>query len=171
MTVTSGMRSSRASAGWSELRTRTAAGAAEAMKSATVVSAIRRPLPMTIRRLAVWAISLIRGAGRAAVDQDRAAGGLVQAEDHPHGGGLPGAVRPEEPGDRARLDGERQVGDGGGGSVALGQCVYLDHVHHTAARGAARNWGAQPLPGGENPTRSAGTPHSGRDLSLCTVAP
>ena len=60
VTVTSGDRSSMASAGWSELRTRTEAGAAEAMKSATLVSAISRPLPITISRVAVCAISLIR---------------------------------------------------------------------------------------------------------------
>ena len=47
--------------------------------------------------------------------------------------------------------------DGGGGSVAFGQCVNLDHVHHTAGRGASRNWGAQPVLTGENPTRSAGS--------------
>ena len=60
LTVTSGDRSSVASPRRSELRTRTDAGAAEAMNSATLVSAISRPLPITIRRVAVCAISLIR---------------------------------------------------------------------------------------------------------------
>jgi len=68
--------------------------------------------------------------GRAAVDRDRAAGRLVQAEDHPHRGGLPGAVRAEEPGHHARPDGERQVGDGGGAAVEFRQCVDLNRGTH-----------------------------------------
>ena len=43
----------------------------------------------------------------------------VEAQDHPHGGGLPGAVRAEETGDQAGPDGERQVVDGHGRAVAL----------------------------------------------------
>ena len=51
----------------------------------------------------------------------------VEAQDHPHGGGLPGTVRAEETGDHARPDGERQVVDGHGGAVALDQAVGFDH--------------------------------------------
>ena len=56
-----------------------------------------------------------------AVDGDRAGGRPVQAEDHPHRGGLAGAVRPEEAGDDAGPDGERQVVDGDLVAVPLGQ--------------------------------------------------
>jgi hypothetical protein len=76
--------------------------------------------------------------GRPPVDRDRAAGRLVQAEDHPHGGGLPGAVRAEEAGDHARPDRERQVRDRGGASVAFGQCADLNHGHDAAGRAAPR---------------------------------
>src|SRR6478752_1822103 len=119
------------------------------MNSSTVVSAISLPRPTTTRRVAVWAISLIRWedtntvwppadavglgqreevvAGRSAgvhglgfeqhpefghrggggpvvttVDGDPSGGRLVQAGDHPHRGGFPGAVRAEETGDNSR---------------------------------------------------------------------
>jgi hypothetical protein len=64
----------------------------------------------------------------AAVDQGVAGGGPVKAEDHPHRGGLAGAVGTEEAGHLARLHLERQVVDGQGGAVPLGQPVQLDHV-------------------------------------------
>ena len=51
----------------------------------------------------------------------------VEAQDHPHGGGLPGAVWAEEAGDHARPDGEREVVDGHGGAVALDQVLGFDH--------------------------------------------
>ena len=73
----------------------------------------------------------------AAVDGDRALRRRVEAQDHPHGGGLPGAVRAEEAGDQAVPDGERQVVDGGGGAVALDQAVGFDH--RSKANGTARS--------------------------------
>jgi hypothetical protein len=73
----------------------------------------------------------------AAVDGDRAPRRRVEAQDHPHGGGLPGAVRAEEAGDQAGPDGERQVVDGGGGAVALDQAVGFDH--RSNANGTARS--------------------------------
>src|SRR6185437_12412781 len=48
----------------------------------------------------------------AAADGYRALRRRVKAQDHPHGGGLPGAVRAEEAGDHAGPDGEREVVDG-----------------------------------------------------------
>src|SRR5918994_428830 len=51
----------------------------------------------------------------AAVDQRLPGGGPVKAEDHPHRGGLAGAVRAQEPGHLAGLHLERQVVDGEGG--------------------------------------------------------
>jgi hypothetical protein len=41
--------------------------------------------------------------------------------------GLPGAVRPEEAGDPARLDGEREIVDGQPGAVPLAEMACLDH--------------------------------------------
>jgi len=57
----------------------------------------------------------------AAVDGGAAFGGDVQADQHAHGGGLPGAVRAEEAGHGSGADGEGQVVDGFGGAVALRQ--------------------------------------------------
>src|SRR6185312_1983045 len=68
---------------------------------------------------------------------DRALRRRVEAQDHPHGGGLPGAVRAEETGDHAGPDGERQVVDGYGGAVALDQVVSFDH--RSTANGRARS--------------------------------
>jgi hypothetical protein len=68
----------------------------------------------------------VLGVG-AAVDGDAAGGRRVQAEDEPHGRALAGAVRPQEAGDDAGLDGEAEVVDGGLGAVGLGQVPCLDH--------------------------------------------
>ena len=64
---------------------------------------------------------------RPAVDERRPRGGGIEPENHPHRGRLAGAVRAEEAGDDAGLDGECQVVDGGGLAVALGELVDLDH--------------------------------------------
>ena len=81
---------------------------------------------------------LAQGGGQvlvgAAVDLDAALGGLVQAHDQAHGGGLAGAVGAEEAGDGARLDGEGDAVDGGLGAVALGETGCFDH------RGSAHSW-------------------------------
>jgi hypothetical protein len=73
----------------------------------------------------------------AAADGYRALRRRVQAQDHPHGGGLPGAVRAEEPGDQAGPDGERQVVDGHGRAVALDEVAGFDH--RSTANGTARS--------------------------------
>ena len=55
-----------------------------------------------------------RGGGGpvvTAVDGDPAGGGLVEPGDHPHGGGFPGTVRAEEPGDDSGLHHETQSVD------------------------------------------------------------
>ena len=46
-----------------------------------------------------------------------------QAQQYPQGGGLAGAVGPEEAGDPARPDLEAEVADGGDGTVPLGEVV------------------------------------------------
>jgi hypothetical protein len=61
-----------------------------------------------------------------AADRGCARGGHDQVEQHPQGGGLAGAVRAEEPGDPARLDGERRVAHRGEVLVLLGQPRYDD---------------------------------------------
>src|SRR4051794_13717676 len=62
-----------------------------------------------------------------AVDGHGARRWPVQPHDHPHGGGLARAIRPEETRDRARSDGEADAVHGGLVAVALGQLVRLDH--------------------------------------------
>src|SRR5580698_4981837 len=76
----------------------------------------------------------------AAVYGYRALRRRVQAQDHPHGSGLPGAVRAEETGDHAWPDGERQVIDGRRGAVALDQAVGFDH--DSTANGTATSQSA-----------------------------
>jgi hypothetical protein len=51
----------------------------------------------------------------------------VEAEDQAHGGGLAGAVGPQEAGDLVRGHGEGEVVDGQRVAVALGQAGGLDH--------------------------------------------
>lgn len=62
-----------------------------------------------------------------AVDPDVSARGVVQAEDHPHRGGLPGAVGPQEAGDDARPHTEGQLVDRRLLAVAFGQPREFDH--------------------------------------------
>ena len=62
-----------------------------------------------------------------AVDPGRPGVRPVQAEDHPHRGGLAGAVRAEEARHRAGPDVEAEVIHGGRGAVALDQAACLDH--------------------------------------------
>src|SRR5690606_1951825 len=63
----------------------------------------------------------------AAVDPDATRGGPVEADDHPHRRGLARAVGPEEPGDDAGLDRERDVVDGGLLPVPLREVRRFDH--------------------------------------------
>ena len=63
-----------------------------------------------------------------AVDGDVAARRSVEPEDEPHRGRLARAVRPEEAGDDAGLDRERQIVHCGGLAVALREVAYLDHL-------------------------------------------
>jgi hypothetical protein len=52
---------------------------------------------------------------------------LVESGDHPHGGGFPGAVRAEEPGDNSGLHHEIQSVNGELGAVSLAEILYFDH--------------------------------------------
>src|SRR5580693_4312598 len=61
------------------------------------------------------------------VDPGRPGVRPVQAEQHPHRGGLAGAVRAEETGHRPGPHVEAEVVHGGGGAVALDQAACLDH--------------------------------------------
>jgi len=70
------------------------------------------------------------------VDPDVAGGGGVQAEDHPHGGGLAGPVRAQEAGHLAGFDLERQVVNGNGCAVSLGEALCLDHRRTPRSGGA-----------------------------------
>ena len=72
---------------------------------------------------------------RATVDQAPARGRAVQAEDHPHRGGLARAVRAEEPGHLPGPDREAEVVDRGDGAVALSQSLHLDHDRADPAPG------------------------------------
>ena len=71
-------------------------------------------------RVAVFGIPL-------AVDQGSSGGRPVEPEDETHGGGLAGAVRPEEAGDPARRDLDGEAVDSGLVAVPLGQAGERDH--------------------------------------------
>ena len=75
---------------------------------------------------------------RLAVDGDDPRTGPVQAEDQPHGRGLPGAVPAEEPGHGAAPDPEAQVSDRRGRSVPLGESARHDHHAPPPGRPGAR---------------------------------
>ncbi len=62
------------------------------------------------------------------VDQGLAGCRPVEPQDQPHRRRLAGPVRPEETGDDARLNGERQVVDGELVPVALAQTAHLNHA-------------------------------------------
>src|SRR5919197_2696208 len=53
---------------------------------------------------------------------------IVESEDHAHGGRLPGAVRPEEPSDDPRANGEAEVVDRDRLAVALRDGGDFDHA-------------------------------------------
>ncbi len=81
------------------------------------------------------------GVGVAApVDRHAAGAGPVEAEDHPHGRGLAGAVRAEEAGDPAGLDGEREAVDGGLLAVGLGEALGGDHAIDPPPGGRGKSW-------------------------------
>src|SRR6185437_14039012 len=82
-------------------------------------------------------------AERLAVDDDRALVRVVKPEDAAHRGGLACPVRPQEAGDLARLDAERQVIDGDLVAVPLREPPYLNH-------------GNRPSPGTFSRSRTAG---------------
>ncbi len=69
-----------------------------------------------------------------AVDQRGALVDRVQAEDHPHRGGLSGAVRPDEAGHQPGADGEGHSVEGQGRAEPLAQSGDDD------SRGAHRSW-------------------------------
>ena len=62
-----------------------------------------------------------------AVDQHAAAGGVVQTEDHPHGGRLAGPVGAQEAGDDTRVHLERQLVHRDGVAEFLGEFDGFDH--------------------------------------------
>jgi hypothetical protein len=96
-----------------------------------------------VQRLSVEKGAHLAHGGRqvavaAAAYSYRALRRRIEAQDHPHGGGLPGAVRAEEAGDHAGPDGERQVVDGHGGAVALDQVAGFDHRSTANGRAMSR---------------------------------
>ena len=68
-----------------------------------------------------------RGSVVAAIDSDPSGGRLVQAGDHPHRGGFPGAVRAEKTGDHARLHDEVQSVHRELGAISLAEIFHFDH--------------------------------------------
>src|SRR5687767_38080 len=64
----------------------------------------------------------------SAVDRHITRGRVVQAEDQPHRGGLPGTVGAEESGHDTWPDGEVDLVDRQLLSVALSQSLGFDHV-------------------------------------------
>ena len=69
---------------------------------------------------------------RAAVHGDPAGGRRVQADDHAHRGGFPGAVGSQKTGDDSRSHGETQIAHGCFVAVLLGEIAGLDHLHSFA---------------------------------------
>ena len=63
----------------------------------------------------------------AAGEEDFAAGGLDEADDHLNGGGFAGAVGPEVAEDVAGGEGEADVFDGGDGTVGFGDVSEFEH--------------------------------------------
>jgi len=59
---------------------------------------------------------------------DLAGIGFEDAEDDPHGGGLAGAVGPDEAEHLAFRDGEREFVEGDQVAVAAGQALQFQHV-------------------------------------------
>src|SRR6266700_2382534 len=147
--VTSGPSSRSRRRQASGVRTVTELPEARATNSSTVVSAMSRPRPTTISRVAVWAISLIRcedtntvrpSAASALsrlrldrrpvvlpVDPRAACARLIQAGDQPHRGGLARPVRPEETGHHPRLHHEVQAVNRELVPVPLAEVSHLDH--------------------------------------------
>ena len=76
-----------------------------------------------------------------AEDQGLAAVGLGEADEHPHRGGLAGAVGAEEARDGARLAAERDVGDDRASAASLGECFGVDHDGTLAAAGVTAAFG------------------------------
>ncbi len=68
------------------------------------------------------------GAHRIPLPPDLSAVGDDKAEDRSHRGGLPGAVRPEEPNDPALRDREARPFEGHDVSVVLRQIRYLEQL-------------------------------------------
>jgi hypothetical protein len=60
------------------------------------------------------------GSHVQAQDACLAGSGMRQTEEHPHGGGLPGAIGTEKAKDLAPVDGEREVIDGDERTIVLG---------------------------------------------------
>ena len=69
-----------------------------------------------------------RSVNRRPSDGGGAGGRLGEADHHPHGRGLAGAVGAEETGDAAGSGGEGDVVDGDGGAVAFGESFHGDHL-------------------------------------------
>ena len=75
------------------------------------------------------------------VDGGDPGGGPVEADHHPHGGRLAGAVRAEEAGDLAGLDVEGQVVDGAHVAVLLGESSNADHGYPSTPAGSCQPFG------------------------------
>jgi hypothetical protein len=99
----------------------------------------RKRLSVVLGHVAEAAAGL--GVDRPAPPAHLAPVGLQHPEDDPHGGGLPGAVRANEPEHLSFPDGERQVVEGDDVAVAAGQSLELEHLVSLPPAGRS------PLPG------------------------
>ena len=75
----------------------------------------------------------------AAVEQDLAAGGLDQADQHLHGGRFAGAVGAQVAENLAGTNGEADAVHGGNPAVALGQIADLEHDSGFSSTTLCRN--------------------------------
>ena len=65
-------------------------------------------------------------------EADAPRGRLYEAQEHPHSGGLAGAVRPQQSEYASAGDLQRQVVHGRDGAVALAQALRLNNPAHSA---------------------------------------
>src|SRR6266700_6582373 len=117
-----------------------------------------------------------QGPVRPPADQRAALLGRVQAQDHPHGGGLPGTVGADKAGDLPRLDGERHPVQGNGRPEPLAQTSDFNvGIHAGKARRRGQGWssrqGAIFAVAGTSDARRRASLAGGTAVSLATGTP
>ena len=87
---------------------------------------------LRIQKRAHLAQRVLQIAVGFAVYANLARRGLVQAHDHPHGGGFAGTIGPQEAGDHTGLYLKGEILNGADRPVVLSQSLYFNHEHYSA---------------------------------------